>query len=69
MTTISDLSTLVATATEEQSVVIGEINKNVIDINDISDKTAQDSQTTAAACERLQQSSLHLERLISQFES
>ena len=69
MTTISDLSTLVATATEEQSVVIGEINQNVIDINDISDKTAQDSQTTAAACERLQQSSLHLERLISQFES
>ncbi|NQZ51725.1 MAG: methyl-accepting chemotaxis protein, partial [Moritella sp.] len=69
MTTISDLSTLVATATEEQSVVISEINQNVIDINDISDKTAQDSQTTAAACERLQQSSIHLERLISQFES
>ena len=69
MTTISDLSTLVATATEEQSVVISEINQNVIDINDISDKTAQDSQTTAAACERLQQSSIHLKRLISQFES
>lgn len=69
MTTIADLSTLVATATEEQSVVISEINQNVIDINNINDKTAQDSQTTAAACERLQQSSRHLEQLISQFES
>jgi methyl-accepting chemotaxis protein len=69
MTTISDLSTLVATATEEQSVVINDINSNIIDINNISDKTAADSQTTAAACERLQQSSVKLEKLISQFEN
>lgn len=68
MTTIADLSTLVATATEEQSVVIGDINKNVLDINDITDRTAADSQTTASACERLQQSSIQLEKLMSQFE-
>ncbi|MDX2321659.1 MAG: HAMP domain-containing methyl-accepting chemotaxis protein [Moritella sp.] len=68
MTTIADLSTLVATATEEQSVVISDINKNVLDINGITDRTAADSQTTASACERLQQSSLQLEKLISQFE-
>ncbi len=68
MTKISDLSTLVATATEEQSVVIEDINRNVLDINTISDKTASDSQTTAVACERLQQSSIKLEKLIAQFE-
>jgi methyl-accepting chemotaxis protein len=68
MTTISDLSILVATATEEQSVVISDINRNVLDINDISDQTAEDSKTTASACERLQQSSARLEKLIAQFE-
>lgn len=68
MTTISDLSTLVATATEEQSVVISDINRNVVEINDISDLTATDSHTTAEACERLQRSSEQLEALIAQFE-
>ncbi len=68
MTTISDLSTQVATATEEQSVVMDNIKQNVLDINNISDQTATDSHTTAAACERLQQSSQRLEKLIAQFE-
>lgn len=68
MTTISDLSTQVATATEEQSVVMENIKQNVLDINSISDQTATDSHTTAAACERLQQSSQRLEKLIAQFE-
>lgn len=67
MTAISDLSTLVATATEEQSVVIQDINRNVLDINEISDRTAQDSQHTADACNRLEQSSEQLEELIAQF--
>lgn len=68
MTTISDLSTLVATATEEQSVVISDINRNVVEINDISDLTASDSHTTAEACERLQHLSEQLEAQIAQFE-
>lgn len=69
MVKISDLSTLVVTATEEQSVVIKDINRNIHEINDIGDRTAQASQDASSACIRLQNASIQLAEQTKQFQS
>ncbi|MFN2308780.1 MAG: methyl-accepting chemotaxis protein [Gammaproteobacteria bacterium] len=43
---ISDMSTQIATAAEEQSSVAEEINRNILSINQISEQTATSSRQT-----------------------
>ncbi|WP_144210715.1 methyl-accepting chemotaxis protein [Shewanella donghaensis] len=53
--TISDMSTQVATAIEEQSMVAAEVNKNVVVIRDIADETAQATEENSVATEDVRQ--------------
>ncbi|WP_153914227.1 methyl-accepting chemotaxis protein [Shewanella sp. TC10] len=59
--TISDMSTQIATAIEEQSMVAAEVNKNVVIIRDIADETASATEENSAATQdvRLRAESLH----------
>ena len=52
---ISGLNTQIATASEEQSLVTEEINRNIINISDISDQTAAGAEQTQAATHELAQ--------------
>jgi len=53
VTTISDTTIQVATATEEQSTVVLDIDKNIQYINDATSSTADASDATAASCRDL----------------
>ncbi len=58
----------IASASEEQSAVANEIEKNIMAINDMSEESAQASEQTAENSERLTQLSHELKGLVSRFK-
>lgn len=65
---ISDMNIQIATATEEQSAVIAELNMNVTRINDISLENQQKSEEIGSTSEQIKSGSADLESLISTFK-
>jgi methyl-accepting chemotaxis protein len=65
---ISALNTQMATASEEQSHVAEEINRNIIDITHIADSTADDAGQTTRVSETLVQLANQLESLVQKFK-
>jgi methyl-accepting chemotaxis protein len=65
---ISDLSIQVATATEEQSSVVEELNSHMLNIKDMSDNTAEQTKTINDKCTALNQSSNKLTSLVGNFK-
>ena len=65
---INDMSTQIASASEEQSVVAEEISRDVEEINDISHQTAVGAQQTATAGTNLSRLSNELQELVRQFK-
>lgn len=68
ITHISDQNIQVATATEEQSSVVGEINRNVEEINQFTGETAQVAQELNASSEHLMNLSKQLDGLVGNFK-
>jgi len=65
---INLMSTQIASAAEEQSIVSEEINRNIVAINDMSNQTAEGSSQTSIASEELAQMANQLQTLVSQFK-
>jgi methyl-accepting chemotaxis protein len=65
---ISDMNIQVAAATEEQSTVVEDINRNVTEINDITQRTANTAQAAAQASQSLNQLALRLDTLVARFK-
>lgn len=65
---ISDLSTHVATATEEQSSVVNELNTHIQNIKNMSDDTAQQSQTINSECAGLAKDADKLNQIVGNFK-
>lgn len=65
---IKDMSHQIATASQEQSVVTEEINKNIINISQVASQTAADSNKIAENSHELSSLSTELRQLISQFK-
>ncbi|MDP5147787.1 methyl-accepting chemotaxis protein [Shewanella sp. ULN5] len=65
---ISDMNIQVAAATEEQSTVVEDINRNVTEINDITQRTAQTAQAAAQASKALNQLANRLDTLVARFK-
>lgn len=65
---ISDMNIQVAAATEEQSTVVEDINRNVTEINDITLRTADTAQAAAAASQSLNQLARRLDVLVAKFK-
>jgi len=61
---LGDLSRLVATATEEQSAGLGQINQGVGDLDRVVQENAASSEETAASCQELSALSTHLVTLV-----
>jgi methyl-accepting chemotaxis protein len=65
---LSDLNTQVATATEEQSVVVNEINKHVHAISDSSESSVATSEEMANSSESLSNMAKSLDSLVARFK-
>lgn len=64
---ISDTNTQIATAAEQQSAVVEEINRNTVRITDIADKTSEDADLNSGASAKMLNLSAELDGLVSQF--
>ncbi|GIU22232.1 methyl-accepting chemotaxis protein [Shewanella schlegeliana] len=65
---INGLNTQIATASEEQSLVTEEINRNIINISDISDQTAAGAEQTQAATHELAQLAESMQQEIAYYQ-
>ena len=68
VTNIMDMSTQIAAAIEEQSMVAAEVNKNVVVIRDIADESSHASEENAAASEDLRIRAAGLHKAVSVFK-
>ncbi len=66
--TINAMSTQIATAAEEQSTVAEDINRNIHNITDVADETAEGAKHIAADSEQLAQLVEDLGRLVGAFK-
>ncbi|NRA24210.1 MAG: methyl-accepting chemotaxis protein, partial [Oleispira sp.] len=66
--TITDLSIQVATATEEQSSVVEELNSHILNIKDMSDNTAIESKNVNGQCLCLNNSATELSKMVANFK-
>ena len=69
ITHISDMSTQIATASEQQSSVADEINRNIVSINGISEATAAASRETHASSVQLGTVVTQMQRMLRQFSA
>lgn len=65
---ISDMNMLIATATEEQTAVVNEIERNVMSISVSTNQTTEAANQTAAASEKLANLGADLQQLVGQFK-
>jgi len=66
--TISEMNTQIATAAEEQTAVAEEINRNIVNISQLSEHVSSSSEMTASSSEELSKLSLDLQELVGQFK-
>ncbi|WP_160061457.1 methyl-accepting chemotaxis protein [Psychromonas sp. L1A2] len=66
---ISDLNTQIATATEEQSAVINEINVHVVNISDRTEESAEASKSIESSTDLLKSMASSLDNLVNRFKS
>ncbi|MBL4814842.1 MAG: methyl-accepting chemotaxis protein [Shewanella sp.] len=65
---ITDMNIQVAAATEEQSTVVEDINRNVTEINDITQRTSDTAHAAAQASQSLNQLASRLDTLVAGFK-
>ena len=65
---ISDMNIQVATATEEQSLVVNDMSKNVEEINQLTTETSEIADELTASSTNLQKLSVQLDKLVTQFK-
>ena len=68
VSTIMQMNTQIATASEQQATVADEINRNIVNIQSVSEQTATGSEQTASASLELANLSEQLKGLVDQFK-
>ena len=64
---ISDMTMQIASAVEEQSAVTSEIDRNLVQINSLSQTAAEDASRTANESQKLNELSTGLRKMLAQF--
>ncbi|MDF0534614.1 methyl-accepting chemotaxis protein [Shewanella sp. A32] len=64
---ISDMNVQVAAATEEQATVVQDINRNLEEINEVSNRTSERAEATSNASTQLNLLAERLDKLVSRF--
>ena len=67
VTQITDMNTLIATATEQQNAVTEELNRSIVKIHTAADENAQGVQQTAQACVELSRLATSLHHMTQRF--
>ncbi len=67
--TITQMSSQIATAAEEQSAVAEDINRNVVEITHLADETSRDSSDSYTASEKMSHEVDQLISLLGQFQT
>ena len=67
VTQITDMNTLIATATEQQNAVTEELNRSIVKIHTAADENAQGAQQTAQACVELSKLANSLHQMTQRF--
>ncbi|WP_392399843.1 methyl-accepting chemotaxis protein [Aeromonas salmonicida] len=67
VTQITDMNTLIATATEQQNAVTEELNRSIVNIHTAADENAQGAQQTAQACVELSKLANTLHHMTQRF--
>jgi methyl-accepting chemotaxis protein len=67
--TVTDMSTSIASAVQEQHIVVEEINRNIHNISEISNLTTQDARESTKAATELGETARALEVLVKQVTS
>ena len=67
VTQITDMNTLIATATEEQNAVTEELNRSIVNIHNAADENALGAQQTAQACVELSKLANTLHHMTQRF--
>ncbi len=65
---ITELNTHIATASEQQAAAVNDIDRSVIHIAELSDKTSKGSDETLLACEELSRLGEELKGIVLQFK-
>lgn len=68
VTTISEMNIQIASAAEEQSATTEEMNKNIININQLADETANSADQSTNASGELSRLAADLQNLVGQFK-
>ncbi|MBR9728500.1 methyl-accepting chemotaxis protein [Shewanella intestini] len=68
VTNIMDMSTQIATAIEEQSMVAAEVNKNVVVIRDIAEESSIAAEGNATSSNDVREQAAGLQEAVSQFK-
>lgn len=65
--TIREMNTQIATAAEQQSAVADEVNRNITNIQQVSEQSSQQANSMSAACEELASMGSQLQQSIGRF--
>lgn len=65
--TIKGMSIQMATATEQQSMVVHDINRNIVSISDVTQSTSEAAHQSSESCEKLKILTEQLHQLVSRF--
>ena len=65
--TITSMNTQIASAAEQQSTTAEEINRNIVNINDVTEETAKGSNQASIATEELARLAVDLQGQVSRF--
>jgi methyl-accepting chemotaxis protein len=68
ISTISDMNTQIATASEQQSAVADEINRTIVTINDITEENVSNAQETSRASGELSELAIELKQAVGRFK-
>lgn len=68
VTTINDMNAQIASAAEEQSSVAEEINRNVVNIREVSDRTSVEAHKVTEIGGSIEQAAESLQQILSQFK-
>jgi len=66
--TISNLGIQVAASTQQQASVVEELNTHIIDVKNVSDLTAQESEKINGSCDNLSSTTKDLNNLVANFK-
>ena len=57
-----------ATATEQQNVVVHDINRNIVNISDVTLSTSESAIRSSESCDKLRTLTEELNQLVSRFK-